>query len=122
MPTAPAAETSAVLAVALALAGALARLRAGAAGLRLGQVELVLDGALLVGVLEALLEDGDRLAGAAGQAQRVAEVEQGVRARVGRGHRAVLDGPVEDVDRGVVVALRDEGVTLQRQSALVGRG
>src|SRR5213592_4150102 len=121
MPARAGGETSVAVAVALALAVALARLGA-AVGCGLRQLELVLDGAALVRVLEALLEDGDGLAGAAGEPQRVAEVEQGVGARVGRGHRAVLDGMAEDVDRRVVVALRDEVVPLQREPALVGRG
>src|SRR5215211_7292224 len=119
-PTAAGAAARARLVLLLPFAVALAGLAAAVDG-GFGEVELVLDDAALVGVLQALLEHGDGLGRATGQAQRVAEVEQCVRARVGRRDRAVLDGLAEHLDRPAVVALCDEAVSLRGQRGLVGR-
>src|SRR3954469_19918606 len=96
-------------------------LRRLAPRLALRRLQLRLDGTALVGVLEALLQDRDRLVGPARQAQRVAEVEGRVGARVGRLDRAAVDGALQDRDRLVVVALLDERVALGLKGRLVVR-
>src|SRR5438067_1426303 len=70
----------------LVLLGPLAGLARRDARVALRALELGLHGAALVGVLEPLGQDRDGLLRAPGEAQRVAEVVEGVGARVGRAH------------------------------------
>src|SRR5262245_22916309 len=72
--------------------------------LLLSELELLTDRLLLVGNLEPLLEDRDRLVGTPGEPQRLPEVEERVRVvEVARSGREGIDRPLQDRD-GLVVA------------------